>query len=156
MMSPRSLYSALISPDAGVPTSVGSVGYDDRGQISNLIVSSGITTDYTYDDLGRLTDKAVAPGTGVAGTTTFAAFAYDGLSRIVRAENDLEIVVVRAPEELPAPATRWEDYIATLESGLPDVDIDTDHDDCARIVHRRSDRRGRRADRRARIPDAHR
>jgi acyl-CoA synthetase (AMP-forming)/AMP-acid ligase II len=48
----------------------------------------------------------------------------------LRAENDLEVVVVRGPEELPVPATRWEELLGTGASGLPDVEIEPEHDVC--------------------------
>ena len=48
----------------------------------------------------------------------------------VRAESPLEIVVVRGPEELPAPATRWEELAGGSASGLPALDIEPEHDAC--------------------------
>ncbi len=48
----------------------------------------------------------------------------------VRAETDFEIVVVRAPDDLPVPATRWEELTSTPARGLPAMDIEPEHDVC--------------------------
>jgi YD repeat-containing protein len=44
--------------------------------------------NYAYDLLNRVTNKMILPGPGVSSNTTFERFAYDGLSRLVRAQND--------------------------------------------------------------------
>ena len=48
----------------------------------------------------------------------------------IRKQADLEIVVVRAPGEVPADAEGWEEVVATPADGLPAVDIDPDDDVC--------------------------
>jgi len=48
----------------------------------------------------------------------------------IRKQADLEIVVVRAPGEVPADAVAWEEVEATAADGLPAVDIDPDDDVC--------------------------
>lgn len=48
----------------------------------------------------------------------------------VRRKSPLEIVVVRAPAELPVPAVRWEEIIRTPAAGLPAVQIEPEDDAC--------------------------
>ncbi len=48
----------------------------------------------------------------------------------VRRKSPLEIVVVRAPAELPVPAVRWEEIIRTPAAGLPTVQIEPEDDAC--------------------------
>ncbi|MFP6622043.1 MAG: class I adenylate-forming enzyme family protein, partial [Myxococcota bacterium] len=48
----------------------------------------------------------------------------------IRKQADLEIVVVRAPGEVPADAVAWEEVEATAADGLPAVDIGPDDDVC--------------------------
>ena len=62
---------------------------------SNLISSTdpnGTVVQYSHDLLDRCLRRDITPGPGVAGTTTFEAFAYDGMSRVVRATNDTSSV----------------------------------------------------------------
>ncbi|MFQ5412474.1 MAG: hypothetical protein ACE5EC_09240, partial [Phycisphaerae bacterium] len=49
-------------------------------------------TTCTYDLLNRISTKAIAPGPGVSNDTTLESFEYDGLSRLVRAEDDDSLV----------------------------------------------------------------
>ncbi len=48
----------------------------------------------------------------------------------VRQQSELEIVVVRAPDDLPAPVSRWEELVETPADGLPAMEIDPDQDVC--------------------------
>jgi len=48
----------------------------------------------------------------------------------VRKRTDLEIVVVRGPDDLPAGVIRWEDVVATRADGLPKVEIEPEDDVC--------------------------
>ena len=52
-----------------------------------------------YDALDRLTDKYITPGPSVSNDTTFENLSYDGLSRLVRAEDD-DSVVARSYDSL--------------------------------------------------------
>jgi len=47
---------------------------------------------YTYDLLDRVISKSVILGPGVSADTTFEAFQYDGLSRLVRAQDNDSLV----------------------------------------------------------------
>ncbi|MCP5524751.1 MAG: DUF2778 domain-containing protein [Verrucomicrobiales bacterium] len=47
-----------------------------------------------FDALGRVTRKDVTPGPGVSNDTTFENYRYDGLSRLVRAEDDDSVVAM--------------------------------------------------------------
>lgn len=50
--------------------------------------ANGNSITNTYDLLDRLVRRDITPGPGIANTTTFEAFAYDGASRLVAATND--------------------------------------------------------------------
>ena len=47
----------------------------------------------TYDLLNRLIEKDITPGAGVSDATTFEIFKYDGLSRLIHAEDDDSLVI---------------------------------------------------------------
>ncbi len=49
---------------------------------------NGTVVQTTYDNLGRPTLRTILPGPGVSPATTFEEYAYDGLSRLVRAADD--------------------------------------------------------------------
>ena len=51
--------------------------------------ANGTVVTSTYDLLNRCVRKDITPGPGVAPTTTFETFAYDGRSRLVLASNDV-------------------------------------------------------------------
>lgn len=62
---------------------------------SNLILqqdANGTVISNSFDSLDRCIRRDVMTGAGVAKTTTFEGFAYDGLSRLVRASNDVSLV----------------------------------------------------------------
>ncbi|MEK7781066.1 MAG: DUF6531 domain-containing protein [Verrucomicrobiota bacterium] len=51
--------------------------------------ANGTVITNSYDLLGRCVRRDITPGPGIAATTTFEAFAYDGASRLVAATNDV-------------------------------------------------------------------
>lgn len=53
--------------------------------------ANGNVVNATYDLLNRILNKTITRGPGIAGPT-FEAYQYDGLSRIVRSENDDSVV----------------------------------------------------------------
>ena len=63
--------------------------WSPRSNLTEERDANGTTVAYSYDPLNRLIRKDVTCGAGVEPTTTFEAFAYDGLSRLVSASNDL-------------------------------------------------------------------
>jgi len=67
-------------------------GYDVHDNPILVTDANGSTTDTVYDLLDRTGHKAITPGPGVAPTTTFENYQYDGLSRLVHAQDDLSIV----------------------------------------------------------------
>ena len=69
-----------------------SAAYDVHDNQRTLIDGNGSVVTSTYDLLNRLTNKAITPGAGVSDDTTFEVYAYDGLSRLVRAEDDDSVV----------------------------------------------------------------
>jgi RHS repeat-associated protein len=69
------------------------VDYNAHGNSVGLTDANGTRVISTYDALNRVIRKDITPGPGVAATTTFERFAYDGLTRLVRAENDIAVVV---------------------------------------------------------------
>ncbi|HKQ46551.1 MAG TPA: hypothetical protein VJZ71_00600 [Phycisphaerae bacterium] len=69
-----------------------SATYDVFGNVTQSTDANGSVVTYTYDLLNRGTNKNIAPGPGVAADTTFETYAYDGMSRIVRAQNDVSLV----------------------------------------------------------------
>ncbi len=75
-------------PDFGGFTS----GYDVHHNIIIRVDANGSVVSATYDALDRVTAHGIVVGPGVAGTTTFEQFDYDGLSRVVRVEDDDDVV----------------------------------------------------------------
>ena len=61
--------------------------------------ANGTLVANTYDQLDRLTGRAIAPSPGVSQDTSFETWIYDGLSRIVSAEDD-DSLVTRAYDSL--------------------------------------------------------
>ena len=54
--------------------------------------ANGTSVTATYDSLDRVRRRVIAPGPGVAATTLFENFAYDGLSRRISAANNASTV----------------------------------------------------------------
>ncbi len=69
-------------------------GYDVHNNPIQTTDAAGNVVIYSYDPLGRLLEKAITPGAGVSGDTTFENFEYDGLSRLVYAEDDDSVVSI--------------------------------------------------------------
>jgi len=73
--------------------------YDVHGNRVATLDANGTLVTSVVDDLGRVTLKQIAPGPGVSDDTTFESFAYDGQSRLVRAQDD-DSLVERAYDSL--------------------------------------------------------
>lgn len=65
---------------------------DVHGNLTETIDGNGSKVTYSYDLLNRLTNKQIVPGPGVSDDTSFETYAYDGRSRLVRAEDDDSVV----------------------------------------------------------------
>ena len=63
--------------------------WSPRSNLTREEDANGTAIDYSYDPLNRLIRKQISAGFMVEPTTTFESFAYDGLSRLVAASNDL-------------------------------------------------------------------
>ncbi len=68
------------------------ITYDVHGNPVASIDPNGSTRRIVFDALNRPVRVDVEPGPGVAGTTTFEQFRFDGLSRVVQAENDRSVI----------------------------------------------------------------
>ena len=66
--------------------------YDVHNNRSQTTGAAGNVVDYTYDGLNRLAAKTITPGAGVSSDTTYEDYQYDGLSRVVRVEDDDSVV----------------------------------------------------------------
>ena len=66
--------------------------FDVHNNRTQMVDANGSTVTSTYDLLNRITQKTINPGGGVSNDTTFEIFQYDGLSRLVRAEDDDSVV----------------------------------------------------------------
>ena len=73
--------------------------FDAHDTKTSMTDANGNTATYMFDLLDRLTRKDVVPAAGVSADTTFEDYAYDGLSRLVRAEDD-DSIVTRAYDSL--------------------------------------------------------
>ena len=62
--------------------------WSPQGNPASRTDPNGTVTRFTHDLLDRCTRKDILPGPGVAATTTFETFEYDGESRLVRAANN--------------------------------------------------------------------
>ncbi|RLE19791.1 MAG: hypothetical protein DRJ50_11750, partial [Actinobacteria bacterium] len=67
---------------------VNSCSYDVHGNQLAMIDASGSQVSCAYDRLDRLVAKGITPGPDVAADISFEQYDYDGLSRLVRAEDD--------------------------------------------------------------------
>jgi len=66
-------------------------GFDVHDNKTTMADANGSIATATYDLLNRQTGKSINPAAGVLGTTA-ESYQYDGLSRLVRAEDDDSIV----------------------------------------------------------------
>jgi phage tail-like protein len=66
--------------------------WSPRSNLSSRTDPNGTVTTFTYDDLDRCIRKDIVPGGGVASTTTFEEFAYDGVSNLILATNNTSMV----------------------------------------------------------------
>jgi YD repeat-containing protein len=82
---------ATTNPD----TTVESLVWSPRSNLSSRTDPNGTMTQFTYDDANRCIRKDIVPGAGVASTTTFEDFAYDGMSRCVQASNNAALASFR-------------------------------------------------------------
>jgi YD repeat-containing protein len=62
--------------------------YDVHHNIVQTTDAASTVVNSTYDLLNRLTAKSISPGTGVSDDTTFENYKYDGLSRLVYAQDN--------------------------------------------------------------------
>lgn len=74
--------------DASATTNI----YDVHNNLLVVLDANGSRITNAYDLLDRLTNVLVAAGPGVATNTTFEGYQYDGLSRLVQAQNDNSLV----------------------------------------------------------------
>jgi RHS repeat-associated protein len=68
--------------------------YDVHDNITQSTDANGSEVKYTYDLLNRVTAKTITPGPGVSSDTTFENYKYDGMSRVVYAEDDDSVVTL--------------------------------------------------------------
>jgi RHS repeat-associated protein len=68
--------------------------YDVHSNMIGATDPKGTESTGTYDLLNRLTRREVVPGQGVATTTTFEDYQYDGMGRLVRAEDNNSLVTM--------------------------------------------------------------
>jgi YD repeat-containing protein len=66
--------------------------YDVHHNVVQTTDAVGSVVNCTYDLLNRLTAKTITPGPGVSNDTTFEDYKYDGLSRLVCAEDNDSLV----------------------------------------------------------------
>lgn len=70
-----------------------SAGYDVHYNIIFEDDANGNQLEMAYDLRNRMISREVTPGAGVSTDTTFELFAFDGLSRLVSAEDDDSLVL---------------------------------------------------------------
>lgn len=66
--------------------------FDVFGNVITQRDANGTVVTNSYDQLNRLTQRIIAPGTNVQRQALGETFAYDGLSRMVRAQSSLALV----------------------------------------------------------------
>jgi RHS repeat-associated protein len=66
--------------------------YDAHDNPLSKTDANGTVSTCTFDLLDRLTSRAIAPGLGVSADTTFELYQFDGLSRLVSAQDDDSLV----------------------------------------------------------------
>jgi len=69
------------------------IGYDVHDNRVSFQDANGNEVVAQYDLLNRLVRKDITPGAGISADTLFEDFEYDGLSRLVRAEDDDSLVI---------------------------------------------------------------
>lgn len=69
------------------------IGYDVHDNRVSFQDANGNAVVAEYDLLNRLERKDITPGTGISSDTLFESFEYDGLSRLVRVEDDDSLVL---------------------------------------------------------------
>ncbi|NKB23504.1 MAG: hypothetical protein GKR87_03810 [Kiritimatiellae bacterium] len=62
--------------------------YDIYDNITQRIDANGSIVSNLSDDLDRVTLRSIVPGVGVSSNTAFKIYQYDGLSRLVYAQDD--------------------------------------------------------------------
>ncbi|MCO6438177.1 MAG: RHS repeat-associated core domain-containing protein [Phycisphaerae bacterium] len=93
------------SVDAERPTLTSfTSGYDVHDNVLRAEDPNGSAVASTFDLANRVIQRSIVPGPTVASTTTYETFKYDGLSRVVYAEND-DTVVVREFSSLGVPTS---------------------------------------------------
>ncbi len=66
--------------------------YDANDNRISLTDANGSTETATYDLLDRATNRTISVGPDVSAETTFRAYGYDGLGRLIRAQDDDSLV----------------------------------------------------------------
>ena len=69
-------------------TTVESLIWSPRSNLERRTDANGTTVTNSYDLCDRLIQRDIAVGAGVLDTTTFETFSYDGLGRLVTAQNN--------------------------------------------------------------------
>ena len=89
--------------------------FDVHGNIVRTIDANDSVATTAYDLLNRPSFRSITPGKGVSVDTTAEAFQYDGLSRLIRAEDD-DSIVLRAYDSL---ANVLEETLTIDKAGHP-------------------------------------
>ena len=69
--------------------------YDVHNNVTRSTDAAGNVITSDYDTLNRLTGRSITPGAGVSPDPNFEEFKYDGMSRMVYAENNNSVVTRR-------------------------------------------------------------
>ncbi|MEO1128227.1 MAG: RHS repeat-associated core domain-containing protein, partial [Planctomycetota bacterium] len=88
-------------------------GFDPIGNVVTTTDPNGTICTYDHDLHNRLTDTTVVVGPGVSNDTTFQVFEYDGIDRVVRAEDD-DSVVTRAYDSMSGTINETLNGVATI------------------------------------------
>lgn len=89
-----------------------SYGYDVHDNPIIHVDANGTQVNILYDLLNRPVTKSVAAAAGVSNDTTFELFTYDGLGRLVIAEDD-DSVVIRVYDSLSHVVTETQNGMPT-------------------------------------------
>jgi YD repeat-containing protein len=71
-----------------------SLVWSPRSNLLRQQDANGTVISNSFDGLSRCISREITPGAGVASTTTFERYAYDGLSRLTAASNDVSLVTI--------------------------------------------------------------